>query len=384
MFKRCLVFLLAAAVATGAFAQGKKRIERAADLPRFTYKVEGKLEDLVRNAESFGRFAAQVRRTTSPCSTATTSPTSPRSATSWACSRSIDFLEGRYADAARRADEIRPSRRSPPTSCSPACCCATMVAAQAKVGSIDFGGLQAGGGPDRRREAREAALRGDRQRHQGGEDRLPRSSARPWCWATSATACSPSWTRRGACSARSSRPRSSARAMPSSRGSRSRRRSRETYTAYLAANKVEKPRHLGRARRGRLPTGKRLHAGERRRLGQRRGRFALPRPPGARRGGQARLPRVRRPREPLAEPAHAHPGRAARQAAAAQVAHQGPVGPAVERRQPRGERGEGAALEVEARRVPRRGRGDRPRQQLQPRHARGRHRHARATRTRAS
>ena len=57
--------LVAILLPGGAAAQApKKRIDKAADMPRFTYRVEGKLEGLVRNEAAFGRFAAQVRRDT--------------------------------------------------------------------------------------------------------------------------------------------------------------------------------------------------------------------------------------------------------------------------------------------------------------------------------
>ncbi|MCK7579470.1 MAG: hypothetical protein MZV65_29665 [Chromatiales bacterium] len=59
MLKRYLLVLLAFALATSAVAQGKKRIDKAADMPRFTYKVEGKLEDLVRDEKAFSRFAGR-------------------------------------------------------------------------------------------------------------------------------------------------------------------------------------------------------------------------------------------------------------------------------------------------------------------------------------
>ena len=45
MIGRIITFVLALALAGTAFGQEKKRIEKAADLPRFTYKVDGKLDD---------------------------------------------------------------------------------------------------------------------------------------------------------------------------------------------------------------------------------------------------------------------------------------------------------------------------------------------------
>lgn len=44
-----------------AFAQEKKRIDKAADLPRFTYKVEGQLEDTIRDNAKFAAFAKEYR-----------------------------------------------------------------------------------------------------------------------------------------------------------------------------------------------------------------------------------------------------------------------------------------------------------------------------------
>ena len=44
-----------------AFAQEKKRIDKAADLPRFTYRVEGQLEDTIRDNAKFAAFAKEYR-----------------------------------------------------------------------------------------------------------------------------------------------------------------------------------------------------------------------------------------------------------------------------------------------------------------------------------
>ncbi len=62
MSARLLVLLLAVLLVGGAAAQGKKRIEKAADLPRFSYKLDGKIEDMVRDDAKFKPFAKDVRR----------------------------------------------------------------------------------------------------------------------------------------------------------------------------------------------------------------------------------------------------------------------------------------------------------------------------------
>jgi subtilisin family serine protease len=59
---RLLVLFLAFLLAGAAAAQGKKRIDKAADLPRFSYKLDGRIEDLVRDDAKFKPLAAEVRR----------------------------------------------------------------------------------------------------------------------------------------------------------------------------------------------------------------------------------------------------------------------------------------------------------------------------------
>ena len=62
MLSRLLGVLLAVALVGPAAAQTKQRIEKAADLPRFTYKVDGQVEDLIGNDAKFRAFAVEVRR----------------------------------------------------------------------------------------------------------------------------------------------------------------------------------------------------------------------------------------------------------------------------------------------------------------------------------
>ena len=136
MLKRCLPLLLAIVVATSAVAQTKKRVEREADLPRFTYKIEGKLEDLVRDPAKFARFAAEVRRDNQ-------SVLDTHDIADKASQRSlmgvlaiIDFLEGRYAEAAKRSAEIRALEDKPANTLISGMQLRSMVAAQEKVGNI--------------------------------------------------------------------------------------------------------------------------------------------------------------------------------------------------------------------------------------------------------
>jgi hypothetical protein len=45
MLKQLGVLLVVLPLATGAVVAERERIEKAADLPRFSYKIDGKLED---------------------------------------------------------------------------------------------------------------------------------------------------------------------------------------------------------------------------------------------------------------------------------------------------------------------------------------------------
>jgi subtilisin family serine protease len=62
VFATLLVPFLALLFAGGAAAEGKTHIDKAADLPRFSYKLDAKIEDMVRDDAKFKPFAADVRR----------------------------------------------------------------------------------------------------------------------------------------------------------------------------------------------------------------------------------------------------------------------------------------------------------------------------------
>ncbi|HQY48700.1 MAG TPA: S8 family serine peptidase, partial [Usitatibacteraceae bacterium] len=128
--------LLAALVAASPLALAKKRIEKATDMPTFTYKVEGKLEDLVRDAGAFSRFAAQVRRDNQSVLDGYEIADKAAHRDLLAVQAQIDFLEGRYAEAARRAEEIRALEEKPADKLISGMAIRTMVAAQAKAGDI--------------------------------------------------------------------------------------------------------------------------------------------------------------------------------------------------------------------------------------------------------
>lgn len=102
-----LLWLLLLGAATGALAQKKPRIEKAADLPRFTYKVEGALDDIVRQAGRFAPLAAQIRRDTESVLNDYEIPDAATQRGLLNQLAVLDFLDGRYESALARAEQAR-------------------------------------------------------------------------------------------------------------------------------------------------------------------------------------------------------------------------------------------------------------------------------------
>jgi hypothetical protein len=94
-------------------ADAKPRIDKAADLPRFNYRIDGNVEELVRNPAKFGPFAAALRRDTD-------SVLAGYEIGDKATQRSLitqlailDFLEARYDVAFLRAEQVRALQDKP-------------------------------------------------------------------------------------------------------------------------------------------------------------------------------------------------------------------------------------------------------------------------------
>ena len=105
--------LSATAFTSFAQAQPRPRIERAADLPRFTYKIDGKVEDVVRSPERFAPFAAAVRRDTE--SVLANYDIADKAAQRGLIGllASLDYLEGRYDSALARVEQGRALQDKP-------------------------------------------------------------------------------------------------------------------------------------------------------------------------------------------------------------------------------------------------------------------------------
>ncbi|MEO9135963.1 MAG: S8 family serine peptidase [Casimicrobiaceae bacterium] len=136
MLTRYLTLLLscACAVATTAIAQPKPRIEKAADLPRFSYKIEGSVENVIRDDAKFHRFAAELRRNAE-------SVLSGYQIDDRATLRQLegelaqlDYLDGNYDSALRRAARIKELQEKPADKLMSGVQLRAMIAAQRKAG----------------------------------------------------------------------------------------------------------------------------------------------------------------------------------------------------------------------------------------------------------
>ena len=133
---RALILLVACAclVAVPALAQAKPRIEKAADLPRFSYRIDGSVEDVVRDDAKFRRFAAEVRRDAE-------SVLAGYEIDDHATLRQIegelsliDYLDGRYDAALQRLARIKALQDKPAEKLMSGLQMRAMIGAQRKVG----------------------------------------------------------------------------------------------------------------------------------------------------------------------------------------------------------------------------------------------------------
>jgi hypothetical protein len=100
-------------LAQAPVTQPKLRIEKAADLPRFSYPVNGSLEALVRSPEAFAPLAAALRRNTESVLAAYEIPDKGTRRDLISLLAVLDFLDGQYARSLARAEEVRSLQDKP-------------------------------------------------------------------------------------------------------------------------------------------------------------------------------------------------------------------------------------------------------------------------------
>ncbi len=115
-FPRLSVIAFAAAffAAHPAPAQvAKLRIDKAADLPRFEYRIDGKVEDLLADPAKFATFAAAVRRDAQSVLDRYEIADKATERQFLATLMQLDWLEGRHDDAMAKLAKIRALEEKP-------------------------------------------------------------------------------------------------------------------------------------------------------------------------------------------------------------------------------------------------------------------------------
>jgi len=107
-----LAFFLFLAASLAA-AQAKPRIDKAADLPRFTYRIDGKVEDVVRSPDKFAPFAAAVRRNTESVLADYDIPDKATRSGLIGLLATLDYLDGSYDSALQRIGTLRSLQDKP-------------------------------------------------------------------------------------------------------------------------------------------------------------------------------------------------------------------------------------------------------------------------------
>lgn len=91
----------------------RPRIEKAADLPRFSYPVQGALDELVRSPERFAPLAAAIRRDTESVLAGYDIPDKATRRDLLSLLAAMDYLDGRYDAALDKAEQVRALQDKP-------------------------------------------------------------------------------------------------------------------------------------------------------------------------------------------------------------------------------------------------------------------------------
>lgn len=143
MLVRILLVALAVALPLSSAAQAKKKVERAADLPRFTYAIAGKVEELLRDAAKFAPLAQALRRDTQAVLRDHEIADKSAERQLLGVLVMLDVLEGRYADALDGAARIKALQEKPADKLLSGMQLRAMLAAREAADSFDSAAYRA-------------------------------------------------------------------------------------------------------------------------------------------------------------------------------------------------------------------------------------------------
>lgn len=135
MLTRILVVLLALAMVGPAVGQTKQRIDKVADLPRFTYRIDGQVENLIRDDAKFRAFAAEVRRDIESTLAKYDIADKATERQLLGTLVQLDMLDARYDAALAGADRIRALQEKPADKLLTGMTTRAIVAGERKAGN---------------------------------------------------------------------------------------------------------------------------------------------------------------------------------------------------------------------------------------------------------
>lgn len=135
--KKLMVCAMALCLAVGVGAQTRQRIEKASDLPRFSYPVAGKLEKWVRDDAAFGAFAASFRRDTQGMLDQFDIADKSMQSQLLGSLLQLDLLEGQFEQAARRVEALRAVQEKPADQLMAGLLPRAIIAARQATGNTD-------------------------------------------------------------------------------------------------------------------------------------------------------------------------------------------------------------------------------------------------------
>ena len=138
----CALALLMAIAGTTSAAE-KKRIDREADLPRFTYPVQGKLDAIVRDDKAFAELSNSIRRDTEAVLAEFDIADKSAERGRLAMLMMLDFLNDKHDAALQTAERIRALEDKPADKLLSGLRLRAMVAAAKSHGPVNSPGYLA-------------------------------------------------------------------------------------------------------------------------------------------------------------------------------------------------------------------------------------------------
>jgi subtilisin family serine protease len=132
-----LAALLAAWALCPAYAAEKKRIDKAADVPRFTYKLDGKLEDIVRDSTKFSAFAREYRANVESVLAQYDIADKSTLRNMLSSLTQLDYLEGKYDAALKGVASVRELQDKPADKLLTGLLLKTLIEAQKQAGDTN-------------------------------------------------------------------------------------------------------------------------------------------------------------------------------------------------------------------------------------------------------